>query len=156
MLPNVHESPGQILKIGQSCFLAKIDIESAFRNVPIQPNDHHLLGMVWNQLLYIDTVLPFGLRSAPKIFNAIAAALQWIAIQRGVSYLDHVLDDLLTAAATETECQFNLALLIDTCHILDLPLSLPKCEGPCTCLVFLGIELDTVQLELRLPANKLV
>ena len=31
--------------------------------------------MVWDSKLYIDTVLPFGLRSAPKIFNAIADAM---------------------------------------------------------------------------------
>ena len=30
-----------------------------------------------------------------------------------------------------------------------------KCEGPATCLPFLGIEIDTVQLELRLPFDKL-
>lgn len=33
--------------------------------------------------------------------------------------------------------------------------SLPKREGPSTRLVFLGIELDTIKLELRLPADKL-
>ena len=151
----VQDAVRKILEFGQGCYLAKIDIESAFRNVPVHPHDRQLLGMIWNQQLYIDTVLPFGLRSAPKIFNAVASALQWIAIQRGVSYLDHFLDDFLTAAATESKCLFNLTVLIDTCRILNLPLSLPKREGPCTCLVFLGIELDTVKLELRLPADKL-
>ena len=97
---------------------------------PVHPHDRHLLGMIWNQQLYVDTVLPFGLRSAPKFFNAITAALRWTAIQRGVSYLDHFLDDFLTAAATEQECLFNLTLLTDTCCILNLPFYLPKHEGP--------------------------
>lgn len=104
----VQDAVRQILKLGQGCFLAKIDIDSAFRNVPVHPHDRHLLGMIWNQQLYVDTVLPFGLRSDPKIFNTIAAALRWTAIQRGVSYLDHFLDDFLTAAATEQECLLNL------------------------------------------------
>ena len=30
-----------------------------------------------------------------------------------------------------------------------------KCEGPATCLPFLGIVIDTMQLELRLPFDKL-
>ena len=30
-----------------------------------------------------------------------------------------------------------------------------KCEGPATCLIFLGIEIDTFEMELRLPAVKL-
>lgn len=46
-------------------------------------------------------------------------------------------------------------LLTDRCRIVNLPLSLLKREGPSTCLVFLGIELDTIKLKLRLPADKL-
>ena len=37
-------------------------------------------------MVYVDTVLPFGIRSSPKIFNCIADALQWIAKRRGISY----------------------------------------------------------------------
>ena len=151
----VQDVVRQILKLGRGCYLAKIDVDSAFCNVPVHPHDHPLLGMIWNWQLYTDSVLPFGLRSAPKIFNAVAAALRWIAVQRGVSYLDHFLDDFIMAASTEQECLDNLILLENTCRILNLPLSLPKHEGPSTSLVFLGIELDIIALELRLPTEKL-
>lgn len=132
--------------------LGKIDIDSAFHNVPVYPHDRHLLGMIWNGALYIDTVLPFGLRSAPKIFNAITSGLQWIATKRGVSFLDHFLDDFITGAASETDCARNLCLLETTCSTLNLPLALHKKEGPATCLTYLGIE---VAMEMRLPAQKL-
>ena len=145
----------QILQMGNGCYLAKIDIHSAFRNIPVHPHDRHLLGMIWNEALYIDTVLPFGLRSAPKIFNAIAAGLQWIAIDKGVTYLDHFLDDFITGAASEADCARNLHPLETTCSTLNLPLALHKKEGPSTCLTYLGIELDTVAMEMRLPAQKL-
>ena len=145
-----------ILSLGQGCLLAKIDIDSAFRNVPVNPHDRHLLGMLWKGRLYVDTVLPFGLRSAPKIFNALTQALQWIAVHRGVSYLDHFLDDFVTAGSKGTnECQDNLTQLVTTCAILNLPIALHKREGSTTCLTFLGIELDTEALDLRLPAEKL-
>ena len=146
----------KVLELGPGSLLAKIDIESAFRNVPVHPHDRHLLGMVWGNKLYIDTVLPFGLRSAPKIFNAIADALEWIAKSCGVTYLEHFLDDYVTVGAPGTsECDQNLTLLIKTCHTLNLPLANHKKEGPTTCLTFLGIELDTMSLELRLPTQKL-
>ena len=58
--------------------LAKIDIAHAYRNVPVHPEDRKLLGMQWQGKVYIDTALPFGLRSAPKIFTAISDALEWI------------------------------------------------------------------------------
>ena len=89
----------QVLSLGKGAPLAKIDIESAFRNIPVHPDDRHLLGMRWNDELFIDTVLPFGLGSAPKIFNSIADALQWIAKNQGVTYLEHFLDNYVTTGA---------------------------------------------------------
>ena len=58
-----------ILALGKGTELAKFDIQSAYRIVPIHPTDRYLLGMMWNGQLYVDTALPFGLRSAPKIFK---------------------------------------------------------------------------------------
>lgn len=45
--------------------------------------------------LYIDPMLPFGLRSAPKIFNAVADALNWILKQSGIRQVFHYLDDFV-------------------------------------------------------------
>ena len=53
--------------------MAKVDLKSAFRMVPVHPTDWHLLGLRDNY--YIDTCLPFGLQSAPFLFNEIAAAM---------------------------------------------------------------------------------
>ena len=38
----------QNLRMGRGCYLAKIDIDSTFRNIPVHPHDRHLLGMIWN------------------------------------------------------------------------------------------------------------
>ena len=45
-------------------------------------------------MVYIDTVLPFGLRSAPKVFNAVVDALEWIMRKQGIVHILHYLDDL--------------------------------------------------------------
>ena len=44
--------------------MAKVDVKSAYRNVPNHPQDRWLMGMLWEGSLYIDTALLFGLRSA--------------------------------------------------------------------------------------------
>ena len=62
----VDDAVQKILHLGKNTLLAKINIEHAYRNIPIHPDDRHLLGMSWEGSLYIDAVLPFGLRSAPK------------------------------------------------------------------------------------------
>jgi hypothetical protein len=49
---------------------------------------------------YIDIALPFGLRSAPIIFTALADVLQWVIEQRGTSHVAHYLDDFITVGAT--------------------------------------------------------
>ena len=53
---------------------------SAYRNIPVHPGDRHLLGIQWQGKTFVDTCLPFGLRSAPKLFNAVADALEWMII----------------------------------------------------------------------------
>ena len=109
--------------------------------------------MNWRGKIYIDSVLPFGLRSAPKIFSSVADALEWILLQHGVSLSLHYLDDFLTAgAANSSQCRDNLDLIIAICEWLGIPLKREKIDGP---LTLLGIELDTSCSELRLPAEKI-
>ena len=57
--------------------LVKIDIESAYRLVPVHPADRPLQAVQWDGAIYVDPMLPFGLRQAPKIFNAMADGLEW-------------------------------------------------------------------------------
>ena len=64
--------------------LAKIDIAHAYRNVAVHPADWHLLGMEWEGKTYLDKALPFGFRSAPKMFIVISDTLEWVLIQHGV------------------------------------------------------------------------
>ena len=90
---SVDQAVENILGLGQGTLLAKVDVEHAYRNIPVHPDDRILLAMRWNDKLYIDTVLPFGLRSAPMIFSAVADAVKWIAVESGVSSLMHYLDD---------------------------------------------------------------
>jgi len=73
-----------ILKLGCGTHLAKIDIKIAFRLLPAHPADRHLLGMQWRDGLFIDTCLPFGLRSASRLSNILADFMAWILQQQGV------------------------------------------------------------------------
>ena len=68
---SVQDATQAIRRFRHGSFIAKVDIKSAYRNVPIYPDDWWLLGMKLGQAIFIDTVLPFGLRSAPKTFTAL-------------------------------------------------------------------------------------
>lgn len=144
-------------KVGLGALLSKIDIPHAYRNVPVHRDDRALLGMSWCGKQYIDTVLPFGLRSALKIFSAMADMLEWVLTKQGVTFILHYLEDYLTMGKSDSpKCQENLELIQRTCEHPGVPLKLEKVEDPTPSLVFLGILIDTLKMELRLPEEKLL
>jgi len=93
--PSVDDTVRVILALGPGTQLVKFDIKCASCIVPVYPSDHLLLGMAWQGKVYEDTALPFGLRSAPKIFTAVADALQYILEQEGFLRMLHYLGDFL-------------------------------------------------------------
>ena len=142
-----------IVKLGKGALLA---LESAYRIVPVHPEDRHLLGIHHDSATYVDAALPFGLRSVPKIFNALADGLEWIMIKHGVAHAIHYLDDFLFLGPPDSlVCQQSLTQALAICQNLGVPVAMHKCEGPATTLTFLGIELDTIEMEMRLPLKKL-
>ena len=144
-----------ILHHGPGALLVKADVKEAYWVVPVHPDDHCLLGVRWEGQDFVDTVLPFGLRLAPKIFSAIADAAQWILAQKGVEWSLHYLDDFILVEKSPIAAYEARQILTSSFKDLGIPLEPSKLEGPSTCLTFLGIEVDTVSLQLRLPANKL-
>ena len=143
-----------IAALPRGALLAKIDIESAYRLVPVHPLDRPLQAVEWGGALYVDPMLPFGLRSAPKIFNALADGLEWYLGHLGIRFVFHYLDDFLVVGPPASpECAKALAVLDSVCAWLGIPIAEHKRESPTACLTFLGIEVVSGQL--RLPADKL-
>ena len=52
-------------------------------------------------------------------------------------------------------CQRNLDIMLKICTSLGVPTAPAKCAGPASSIVFLGVELDTEAMEVRLPRPKL-
>ena len=150
-----------ILSLGQGCYLAKTDIESAFRLIPLRPSDYELFGMYWEGSYYYDKVLPFGLRSAPFLFNKLSEAVEWILLNKCcISFVCHILDDFLiiepaSDGPTPSQgCKLSLSSMLLTFRNLGIPIAVDKTQGPCTSLEFMGIILDSARMEVRLPPDK--
>ena len=148
--------------IRQRHYLAKTDIESAFRQFPVHPDDWELLGIYWNKSYYFDKALPFGLRSAPYIFNQLSDALEWILLNKcSISYVGHILDDFLImeppaqTGLPSQACQTSLSSMLLTFRTLGIPIAEHKTEGPSLIIEFLGIIIDSQKMEVRLPSDKL-
>ena len=107
----------------------------------------------------MDTCLPFGFRSAPKLFNAVADALEWVMVNEGgaqVEFVIHYLDNFLFGGRPGSEsCSRALDHGLRLCRTVGFPVMQEKVLGPATVLDFLGFIMDTVSMEIRLPAEKL-
>ena len=114
------------LQVTGGRFMAKLDLKSAYRMVPVYSADH------WNGHTYCDLALPFGLRS-PPIFSAVADALAWAMICHGITNVLHYLDDFFFWAHIPHAPQQKGYL-----H-LQQPWLTYRALGPTTALVFLGI-----------------
>ena len=124
----------------------------------IIPDDRYLLGMKWCGQFFLDLALPFGLHSAPYIFNSVADLVEWF-LQNKYRVLDlmHYLDNFITAGPADSlQCSQILQTSLAICHSLGHSLHPNKCIGPSTRLVVLGIELDSLDQTPCLPAEKLM
>lgn len=74
-----------------------------------------------------------------------------------MTWVDHYLDDFITLGPPGTPvCQSNLERMLWLCARLGVPIVPVKCDGPTSVLVYLGFELDTDQMVVRLPREKLL
>ena len=119
---SVGQAIQQIVQVGQGCFLAKTDVKSAFRIIPVNPKDYHLLGFYWEGQYFYDKCLPMGCSSSCSIFEAFSTSLEWIIKQRltHVSVL-HILDDFLFIAPTLKLCSAALSLFEAICRDIGYP-----------------------------------
>ena len=144
-----------VSSLGGHAFMAKLDIKHAFRLCPVHPQDWPLLGFMWNNRYHFDTRLPFGSRSSPYIFNKFADALLWILIfVFGIPFIIHYLDDFFICNNTFNQCHNDMLTMQDAFSELGVPLAPDKIVGPSTKLTYLGIEIDSVAMTIRLPEDK--
>ena len=82
------------MSLGQGTFLAKFDVESACRIIPVHPNDRYFLGMQWQGNYFVDISLPFGLHSAPYIFSSVVDLVAWVLKKKVWCKLSPSLEDV--------------------------------------------------------------
>ena len=81
---SLDEAVQQILCLGKGTQLVKVNLKQAYHQIPVNPEDHFLLGLSWEGSVYEDHALLFGLRSAPKIFTAVVNMIAWAFHMAGI------------------------------------------------------------------------
>ena len=154
---SIDDAVKHMIKYGKGCYFSKTAIEHAYKIVPVHPSSYHLLGFSINSTYYYDKTLPMGLSYSCNLFEQFSTALHWIAMNKlGIHDCVHVLDDFLfVAPAPIGLCMADLAKFLEVAKTLGIPIKDEKTVPPTTCIIFLGLELDSLQMEIRLPEEKL-
>jgi len=146
-----------VIQAGRDSLIVKKDIQDAFRIVPIAPQQRWLFGFEWEGKYYQEACLPFGLATAPVLFNLFAEAFEWM-LKHLLQWFDttHYLDDFIRVipkqqAHTLTQAEKDY---IDLTNALGIPRNISK-DYCGTIIEVLGIEIDTSVFEARLSAQKL-
>ena len=140
-------------------FMAVIDIKSAYRAVSIHPDNKKYMGLrseIQNKEVFIeDSRLCFGLSLGPMIFNSISnfvySVLTDLYNLQAVNYLD----DFLVLGHTKEEAPLAQNIVIKTLRYLGFYISWAKVTPPSKICRYLGLDVDSIEMELRLPKDKL-
>ncbi len=147
----------KVLELGKNAYMAKSDVKSAFRLVPVHPKCYHLLGFQFEGKYYFDKCLVMGGGSSCEIFELISTGVNWILRNKfGIFNSFHYLDDFIFMEDSEEKCRYDLEVFQVVCKRLGVVLSPEKTEGPKTSICFLGILLDSEQMSAKIPHDKLV
>lgn len=147
--------------VTKNAYLAKVDLSSAYRSVKINDSNYTATGLKWRfsgddyDTYMVDTRLPFGAKKSPEIFHILSQAVRAIMKSKGYNSLVVYIDDFLIISPDFKTCQETLKILMKLLRELGFGINYSKLEGPIQCLTFLGIQLDTRDLTLKLSADKL-
>ena len=157
---NFDEAVNIVIRAGKGAHMVKADIESAFRLLPVHPSDFNLLGIKFRGKYYVDKALPMGASCSPAFFEMFSSFLDWVVRQEvGSDKVIHYMDDFLFVGCADVSNKLSCQRLVTgferVCKKLGVPLAANKSVGPTSCLVFLGLEIDSIRQTVSIPSDKL-
>ena len=151
------DDAAKLVKAGD--YMAKVDLKSAYRSVSLSQDSCLVTGLKWfingSYQYFYDSKLPFGSKLAPGIFHRLSQAVRRIMARRGFPNVVAYLDDFFICERSSKACAKTLKVLIQLLRKLGFAINWNKVVDPTTKLIFLGIEINSCTMELRLPDDKL-
>jgi len=130
-LPNLEAC----LHLRSGKIFSKIDLASAFHQIPIATKDQVKTGFQAERQIYLWRYMPFGLSNAPATMQRLTDMVLGTAKD---NYAQGYLDDIIIYSRNEEEHIEHLADILQRLHRHGLRIGLPKCEFGKDKIVFLG------------------
>lgn len=153
---SIQDAIDMVKKVGPNSYCAKTDIANAFRIINIRESQYCLFGFKWNGEYYYDQNLQMGASSSCKIFERVTTGIEWIAKNKlAIPTICHILDDFFLVEQDYDKCKKSLNRFLAVCKDMGVPISEEKTFLPSQVMSFVGYEIDTKLMEVRLPSDKL-
>ena len=116
----------------------KLDLTQAYQQLPLDPESQKYCVINTHKGLYRYTRLPFGIASAPAIFQRVMDT-----ILQGIPRVNCYIDDVLITGATEQEHLLNLEQVLKRLAENGITLKQAKCSFLRDSVEFLGHKIDS-------------
>ena len=160
--PEFDQAIRMCLKAGKNCKLGQSDVRSAFRTLGMNKSSWKYLVMktrlpLDNKMYYfVDKCLPFGASISCSHFQKVSDAIAYLVCHRAKCDILNYLDNFLVVALLASICNNNLQAFMDVCADINFPVNEDKTFWATTCIVFLGLLIDTVAGTVSVPTEKLL
>ncbi len=129
-IPNIQDFNAHL---ANTCVYTKLDLERAYHQIPMSPEDIPKTAVITPFGLYEYTVMPFGLRNAGQTFQRFMDS-----ILRGLNYAYVYLDDILIASKSKEEHEQHVHTVLQRLDQAGLILKVSKCVYAQESIQFLG------------------
>lgn len=135
--------------------VAVFDVDSAYRNIPVHPEDQNHFCISWNNQVYVDHCVAFGSASSAGLFGRVADCFVAIVKKQGAEQVLKWVDDIIFFRYPHSiqfpySYSYDAQLIFNIAFKLGLPWSIPKFHDFSDSFSYLGflwsISNRTVQL----------
>lgn len=160
--PKIEDFKRFVVQCGRGSFVWKRDLSRYFLQIPLDPLDYPKVGFVWRGYLFFFCGLMFGLKHSGLQGQRVTTAVTWIHNRLGLetdlpqmyNSLNYS-DDFGGCESTEERALKSFNALGSLLEELGLKESSSKACPPSTCMPYLGVEFDTREMVMRVPAEKI-
>ena len=160
--PKVEDFKRFVLSCGKGCYIWKRDLSRYYLQLPIDPLEYPLLCFIWRLKMFFFCSFMFGLRHAGLQGQRITSAVTWAHRRLGLETDSETLFNSLNYSDDIGGCETTLDRATQSYDALgklfsDLGLieSTSKAHPPSTSMPYLGIQFDTVSMQMSIPPEKL-
>lgn len=153
-LPSISDLGDIARQHGTSAVFWAADVARCYRQIRACPLSVPLFGITMDDMLYVDISLPFGCRTSGAACVRVTDAIGWAMSREGYNIKVYV-DDFVGCEPTARRAHLAFHRFTEICKLLNVQLSINKCQPPVPDLVWLGFHISAPEMTITIPPAKL-